>query len=107
MNKYIKLSNRIEMPIIGFGTYNTGDFLETVESVKTALASGYKQIDTESRGKIFNNPLMIELSNKYKKDIGQIILRWHIQNNIIPIPKSSNKERILSNLDIFNFEISK
>lgn len=247
MNKYVELSNGIKMPAIGFGTYNTGDFSETLESVKIALANGYKQIDTASfynneeavgqgikesgipreeifivtkvwndeqgykntlkafenstkklgtdyldlylihwpttlnnetwkaleylysqgkvkaigvcnfkeshledlmkmatimpmvnqieihpirsqkdmisycenknikliawgplsRGKIFNDSLMLELSSKYKKDIGQIILRWHIQNNVIPIPKSSNEERIKSNFNIFDFDISK
>lgn len=59
-----------------------------------------------SRGKVFSNPVMIDLSNKYNKDIGQIILRWHIQNNIIPIPKSSKTERIKSNFDLFDFALT-
>ncbi|MCF0147349.1 MAG: aldo/keto reductase [Clostridium sp.] len=59
------------------------------------------------RGKIFNEPVMIELSKKYNKSIAQIALKWHIQNNIIPIPKSSNEDRIKENLDVFDFEISK
>lgn len=58
------------------------------------------------RGKIFSNALMIKLSEKYKKTIAQIVLRWHIQRGVIPIPKSSNEERIKENLNIFNFEIS-
>lgn len=59
-----------------------------------------------ARGRVFNNNLMIELSNKYKKSISQIVLKWHIQRNIIPIPKSSNEFRIKENMDIFDFEIS-
>lgn len=59
------------------------------------------------RGKLFAEPLMIALSEKYNKTITQIILRWHIQNHIIPIPKSSNKDRIKENIDIFDFEIEK
>lgn len=58
------------------------------------------------RGRIFSDPIMIKLSEKYNKSIPQITLRWHIQNGIIPIPKSSNIERMKSNLDIFDFEIS-
>lgn len=58
------------------------------------------------RGKLFSNKLMIDLSEKYKKTIAQIILRWHVQRGIIPIPKSSNEERIKENLSIFNFELS-
>ena len=59
------------------------------------------------RGKIFENELMMSLSEKYKKSIAQIVLRWHTQRGIIPIPKSSNECMIKENLDIFDFEISK
>ena len=58
------------------------------------------------RGKLFSNELMINLAEKYKKTIAQIILRWHFQRGIIPIPKSSNEERIKENLNIFDFELS-
>lgn len=58
------------------------------------------------RGKLFSNELMINLAEKYKKTIAQIILRWHFQKGVIPIPKSSNEERIKENLNIFDFELS-
>ncbi|WP_133015356.1 aldo/keto reductase [Clostridium cuniculi] len=58
------------------------------------------------RGKLFSNELMIGLAEKYKKTIAQIILRWHVQRGVIPIPKSSNEERIKENLNIFDFELS-
>lgn len=59
------------------------------------------------RGKIFSSELMMSLSEKYKKTIAQVVLRWHIQRGVIPIPKSSNEERIKENLDIFDFELTK
>lgn len=59
------------------------------------------------RGKLLDNKIMRELSNKYKKSITQVILRWHLQNDVIPIPKSSNEARIKENFDIFDFEIDK
>jgi len=58
-----------------------------------------------SRGKVLENELMIELAQKYNKSIVQIVLRWHMQRGIIPIPKSSNKDRIKDNIDVFDFEI--
>ena len=58
------------------------------------------------RGKIFSNELIISLAEKYKKTIAQIVLRWHVQRGVIPIPKSSNEGRIKENLDIFDFELS-
>ena len=59
-----------------------------------------------SRGRVLSNELMIDLSQKYKKSIVQIVLRWHMQKGVIPIPKSSNENRIKENIDIFDFEIS-
>lgn len=59
-----------------------------------------------SRGRVLSNELMIDLSQKYKKSIVQIVLRWHMQKGVIPIPKSSNENRIRENIDIFDFEIS-
>ena len=58
------------------------------------------------RGKIFSLPLMLDLVEKHNKSIAQITLRWHIQNGVIPIPKSSNEERIKANIDIFDFNLS-
>jgi diketogulonate reductase-like aldo/keto reductase len=58
------------------------------------------------QGKIFEIPLMKELSIKYNKSIAQIALRWHYQQDIITIPKSIKPERIESNIDIFDFAIS-
>lgn len=51
-------------------------------------------------------PLLRELSSKYKKTPAQVVLRWHIQNDVIVIPKSINKERIIENSMIFDFELS-
>ena len=58
------------------------------------------------RGKLFSNELILGLAEKYKKTIAQIILRWHVQRGIIPIPKSSNEGRVKENLSIFDFKLS-
>jgi len=59
-----------------------------------------------TRGNKFNHPVIKELSEKYFKTSSQIFLRWGLQHNLVIIPKSSNRERIFENADIFNFEIS-
>ena len=46
------------------------------------------------------------MSEKYHKSIAQIILRWHIQNGLIPVVRSLNKKRQLENISIFDFELS-
>ena len=50
-------------------------------------------------------PLMKRLEKKYKKSFVQIILRWHIQNGVIPLIRSMNVEHIRSNFNIFDFEL--
>jgi methylglyoxal/glyoxal reductase len=58
------------------------------------------------QGKIFDIPLMKELSEKYGKTISQIALRWDIQKGVVTIPKSIKAERIKENAGIFDFVIS-
>ena len=58
------------------------------------------------RGKLLEVPLMMELAEKYNKSIAQIALRWHLQKDIIPIPKSSHYGRISDNINVFDFELS-
>lgn len=51
-------------------------------------------------------PLLKLLEKKYNKTFIQIILRWHIQNGVIPVIRSFNPEHQKSNIDIFDFELS-
>lgn len=55
---------------------------------------------------ILHDPLLLNLANKYQKNVGQIILRWQIQINTLPIPKSTKAGRQKNNIDLFDFEIS-
>lgn len=58
------------------------------------------------QGTILNNPVLVELGKKYGKTAAQVIIRWHLQNDIIVIPKSVHEERIKENFDVFDFELS-
>ncbi len=49
---------------------------------------------------------IIQIGEKYGKTPAQVILRWHVQKRHIPIPKSSNPERISENIDIFDFTLT-
>jgi len=55
---------------------------------------------------LINDPVITNLAKKYNKDVGQIILRFENQENIIVFPKSVHASRIESNLDIFDFELT-
>lgn len=58
------------------------------------------------QGKVFGLDICQKLSKKYGKSVAQVILRWNLQKGVVTIPKSVKKERIQSNADIFDFEIS-
>jgi len=57
-------------------------------------------------GLLLQDKTLKELSKKYNKTIAQIVLRWHIQNGLVVIPRSSNPSHIASNIDIFDFKLS-
>ena len=55
---------------------------------------------------IFKEENIKKMSEKYKKTIAQIILRWHIQSGFITIPKSCKAERIKENFEVFDFKLT-
>ena len=60
----------------------------------------------EGRNNFFSNPTLGEIAEKYNKTIPQIALRWLLQRDVIIIPKSTHKDRMIQNLDILNFELT-
>lgn len=59
----------------------------------------------EGRNGIFENDTLRAIGAKYSKSIAQIILRWHIQRDIVVIPKSVKKERMAENFAVFDFAL--
>lgn len=57
----------------------------------------------EGRGGLFENPVLVQIAEKYNKTTAQIILRWHIQRGVVVIPKSTHKARMEENLQVFDF----
>lgn len=57
-------------------------------------------------GGLFDNETVVRIAEKHQKTPAQIILRWHIQDGVIVIPKSTKEKRIIENGDVFDFELS-
>ncbi|AIG24983.1 aldo/keto reductase [Brevibacillus laterosporus] len=51
-------------------------------------------------------PLLQEMAERYQKTPAQIVLRWDLQHNVLVIPKSVKKERIIENAGLFDFELT-
>ena len=59
-----------------------------------------------ARARFLQDPTINEVAKKYGKSPAQVILRWHLQNEVIIIPKSVTPARIKENADLFDFELS-
>ena len=60
----------------------------------------------EGQRDFFSNPVLKNIGEKYNKSVAQVALRWHLQRNVVAIPKSVHKERIEQNFDIWDFELT-
>lgn len=61
----------------------------------------------QGRNGLFTDPVFTKIGAKYGKTPAQVVLRWHIQRGDIIIPKSVNKDRMVQNFDVFDFELTK
>ena len=121
--EYITLANGVKMPLLGYGVYQV-DPAECERCVTDAIAVGYRSIDTAQayhneegvgnavrksglpREDFFNNPTLQAIGAKYGKSVAQTALRFLIQSDVVVIPKSTHKERMAENLDVFDFQLS-
>lgn len=60
----------------------------------------------EGKKNCFTNPVLVEIGEKYGKTAAQTALRFLIQSDVVVIPKSTHKERMEQNLDVFDFSLS-
>lgn len=60
----------------------------------------------EGRNDLFTNPTLAAIGEAHGKSVGQVVLRWLIQREVVVIPKSVRPERMAENIDIFDFELT-
>ena len=80
------------------------------ESLKWAAKYGV-QVEAwapfaEGRGGLFTNPELTAIGENHGKSVGQVVLRWLIQRGIVPISKTTRKERMVENLNLFDFQLT-
>ena len=98
-NKIVPAVNQVE----------TNPFCQQIESSRI-MKENNVQIESwapfaEGRNNMFENEVLVSLAQKYKKSVAQIVLRWLIQRDVVVIPKSVRKDRIVENFNIFDFEL--
>lgn len=60
----------------------------------------------EGKNNLFQNELLVSIAEKHNKSVAQVVLRWLTQREVVVIPKSVRKERIIENFNIFNLELN-
>ena len=56
-------------------------------------------------GRLLSDPTLAGIAAKHRKSVAQTIIRWHLQQGLIVIPKSIHQDRIAANFDVFDFEL--
>ncbi|RDU51715.1 2,5-diketo-D-gluconic acid reductase [Helicobacter sp. MIT 00-7814] len=59
----------------------------------------------EGKENMFENPTLMKIAKKHNKSVAQVILNWLIGRDIIVIPKTTRKERMIENFNVFDFEL--
>jgi 2,5-diketo-D-gluconate reductase A len=99
-NEIVPAINQIEVNPY-YQRYDDQQFLEE-NKVQTEAWAPF----AEGRNNLFQNELLVAISKKYGKSVGQVVLRWLLQRNIVALAKSTHRERIVENFDVFDFELS-
>lgn len=60
----------------------------------------------QGRNNLFADPVLTEIGSRYGKLPAQVALRWLTQRGIVAIPKSTHRDRMAQNLDIFDFKLT-
>lgn len=57
------------------------------------------------RGRVFGNPTLEKIAAKHGKSIAQVVIRWHVEQDNVVIPKSVTRARLVENLDVYDFAL--
>ena len=57
-------------------------------------------------GTLLSDSTIVSIGKRYKKSAAQVMIRWQIQRGVVAIPKSTKKERIRENIDVFDFTLT-
>ena len=108
-DRFIDLSSHVEIkPMVN--QVETHVFNQQIEAQKIMEKYGTQIMSwapfAEGMNDFFSNELLSDIGAKYGKSVAQTALRYYIQRGIVLIPKSSKKERMKQNIEVFDFELS-
>ncbi|KLI17516.1 aldo/keto reductase [Brachyspira hyodysenteriae] len=85
--------------------YQDTEVIEYIQSLGIAVQGWYPLGGRGHQKELLNDKVLKDIATKYNKSVAQIILRWNLQRGVIVIPGSSNREHIIENTEIYEFEL--
>ena len=58
------------------------------------------------KSRVLADPALLQIAQRHKKSVAQVVLRWDLQHEVVTIPKSGHPERIKQNAQLFDFVLS-
>lgn len=86
--------------------YQDTEVIEYIQSLGIAVQGWYPLGGRGHQKELLNDKVLKDIATKYNKSVAQIILRWNLQRGVIVILGSSNREHIIENTEIYEFELS-
>jgi diketogulonate reductase-like aldo/keto reductase len=74
---------------------------------KGLLIEAYSPFGGKGPGNILKDPVVAGIAKKHGKSPAQVCIRWSLQNELLPLPKSVTADRIASNIEVFDFELDR
>lgn len=99
-NEVTPAVNQVEANVF-FQQWAAQEFMES----KGVQMEGWAPF-AEGHNELFHNSILTSIGEKYHKSVAQVVLRWLLQRGIVCIPKSTSKERMEQNFDVFDFKLS-
>jgi 2,5-diketo-D-gluconate reductase A len=89
---------------IQLNPYTTREASRAFDAEHQIVTESYSPIGANSD--LRSDPVINEVARHHGKSAAQVILRWHVQLGLVPIPKSGNPDRMAENFDVFDFELA-
>jgi len=100
------LNNSEITPVINQVEFSPFLYLKNLQTYCESKKIGLESYSPLTKGYKLNDSRLIEIANRYNKSTSQMLIRWCLQKGVICIPKSSQKNHIKENAEVFDFEIS-
>ncbi len=100
------LSNSSVIPVVNQVEFSPFLYLKELQNYCESKGIALESYSPLTKGHKLKDSNLIEIAHRYDKSTSQILIRWCLQKGVIVIPKSSQKEHIKENADVFDFSIS-